>query len=243
MLVITRRDLFPDNWIYIHDARVRMGRIQNFKNWAPRWSPTREKTCLGLEYFCFEGDDLWAQPDAALLELGKREIGQFGLADGAGVEGAVVRMPKAYPVYDRGYSHGRTTIRNGWRIPQPAVGGPQRHAPLQQPGPLDADGDAGGANIAVGDDRDPWAVNEDAEYHEISKTERQAPLMPRPTETDIDVMEDETAGEAKPAIAMVGDPTAAMSEKVMDDGIMDDTIVQDAPPVANEPALSPPRDG
>jgi hypothetical protein len=78
-------------------------------------------------------------------------------------------------------------------------------------------------NVALGEARDPWSVNEDAEYHEISKTEREAPVVPAHTEA-------EYAGEAKPAIAMVGDPTAALSEKVLDDGMMDDTIVQDAPP-------------
>jgi protoporphyrinogen oxidase len=100
-LVIDEPDLFPDNWIYVHDAKVKLGRIQNFKNWSPDMVPSPAQTCLGLEYFCFEGDGLWSLSDAELVSLGSRELGAIGLADPARVrDGAVVRVPKAYPVYD-----------------------------------------------------------------------------------------------------------------------------------------------
>ena len=103
-LIINKRDLFPDNWIYIHDQDVKLGRIQNFKNWSPYMVPDQNKTCLGLEYFCFEGDELWMMPDQELIELGKRELETLGFVKACEVEdGTVVRMPKAYPVYDSKY--------------------------------------------------------------------------------------------------------------------------------------------
>lgn len=112
VLIVNRRDIFPDNWIYIHDPAVKMGRVQNFKNWSPHMVSNPEKTCLGLEYFCFEGDGLWTMPDHELIELGKREIEQVSLAKGSEVEdGVVIRVPKAYPVYDRTYKEALEVIR------------------------------------------------------------------------------------------------------------------------------------
>lgn len=100
-LVVDLAELFPDNWIYIHDDSVRVGRIQNFKNWSPDLVPDPGQSCLGLEYFCFEGDELWNMADRDLVELARRELAAIGLADPAQVsDGTVVRMPKAYPMYD-----------------------------------------------------------------------------------------------------------------------------------------------
>jgi protoporphyrinogen oxidase len=82
-LIIDEADLFPDNWIYIHDGKVKVGRIQNFKNWSPDMVPDASKTCLGLEYFCNEGDELWTMDDRALVELGRRELA--GIGGGGGV--------------------------------------------------------------------------------------------------------------------------------------------------------------
>ncbi len=111
-LVINKADLFLDNWIYIHDPDVKVGRIQNFKNWSPLMVPDPNKTCLGLEYFCFEGDGLWTTSDEDLVSLGAKELGLLGLVDPKDVEdGAVVRMPKAYPVYDGVYAEAVKTIR------------------------------------------------------------------------------------------------------------------------------------
>ena len=88
----------------MHDSRVKLGRIQNFKNWSPDMVPDQSQTCLGLEYFCFEGDGLWTMADSELLALGARELEAIGLLGGARVvDGTVVRMPKAYPVYDDGF--------------------------------------------------------------------------------------------------------------------------------------------
>ncbi len=112
VLIVRRADLFPDNWIYIHDPSVKLGRVQNFKNWSPDMVPDPSKTCLGLEYFCFEGDGLWAMPDEELIELGKRELEKLGLARADEVEeGTVVRVPKAYLVYDATYKESLATVR------------------------------------------------------------------------------------------------------------------------------------
>ncbi len=112
-LIVNQANLFEDNWIYIHDSEVKVGRIQNFKNWSPEMVPDPNKTCLGLEYFCFEGDSLWTMSDEDLIKLGTKELGMLGLVDPNDVEdGAVVRMPKAYPVYDSKYADALKIIRN-----------------------------------------------------------------------------------------------------------------------------------
>jgi len=103
-LIIDRADLFPDHWIYVHNPDVRVGRLQNFKNWSAAMVPDQGKTSLGLEYFCDEGDEIWAMPDQQLIDLAAAELVRLGLVDSGEVVGGVVfRQPKAYPVYDRGY--------------------------------------------------------------------------------------------------------------------------------------------
>ena len=105
VLIVNRKEAIPDNWIYIHEPSVKVGRIQNFKNWSPAMVPDPDKTSLGLEYFVFQDDELWKMPDAELIELATREIVQLGLARREEIEdGTVVRMPKAYPMYDNGWS-------------------------------------------------------------------------------------------------------------------------------------------
>ncbi len=111
-LIVDRADLFPDQWIYVHDPAVKVGRIQNFKNWSAAMVPDSRKTSLGMEYFCTEGDDTWTMSDADLVNLAVRELASLGLADIAAVEdGIVIRQPRAYPVYDREYRHHLAVIR------------------------------------------------------------------------------------------------------------------------------------
>ena len=111
-LIIDQPDLFKDNWIYIHDPAVKIGRIQNFKNWSPHMVPDESKTCLGLEYFCQEGDGLWTMSDKDLIELGKAELELLKLVKASDVsDGSVVRMPKAYPVYDSTYADALVIVR------------------------------------------------------------------------------------------------------------------------------------
>ena len=106
-LISTEPEPFPDNWIYLHDPGTRAGRVQNFGAWSP--GMTRPGyTCLGAEYFCFQGDEIWSLPDHALVELAKRELGKIGLIDPAHVvDGVAIRVPRAYPMYDKGYDEPR----------------------------------------------------------------------------------------------------------------------------------------
>ncbi len=168
-LIIDTPTLFPDNWIYVHDSRVKLGRIQNFKNWSPDMVPDQSQTCLGLEYFCFEGDGLWTMTDAELLALGAREIETIGLLGGGNVvDGTVVRMPKAYPVYDDGFMDALAVLREylaGFSNLQVA-GRNGMHKYNNQ------DHSMVTAFLAVenllGEHHDVWAVNADDEYHEES---------------------------------------------------------------------------
>jgi len=103
-LIVKQPDLFPDNWIYIHSPEVKVGRIQNFKNWSPEMVPDANKTCLGMEYFCTVGDEIWQKSNEELIALATKELAELGLAQAVDVEdGTVIRQPKAYPVYDRDY--------------------------------------------------------------------------------------------------------------------------------------------
>src|SRR5204863_7088891 len=112
-LMIDRQHVFPDNWIYIHDPGVHVGRIQNFKNWSPDMVPDQSKTCLGLEYFCFEGDGLWTMNDGDLVALATKELAQLGMCSASEVfDGVVVRQQKAYPVYDDSYQANVSVVRD-----------------------------------------------------------------------------------------------------------------------------------
>ncbi len=170
VLILKDRNVFDDNWIYIHDPAVRVGRVQNFKSWSPEMVPDPSMACYGLEYFCFEGDGLWTSSDQDLVELGKREIEQIGLAKASDVvDGCVVRQPKAYPVYDDGYASRVEKIRReiDERFPTLHLVGRngmhkynnQDHAMMTAMLCV--------KNIVAGERLyDLWRVNEDAEYHE-----------------------------------------------------------------------------
>jgi protoporphyrinogen oxidase len=168
-LMIDRADVFPDNWIYIHDPSVKVGRIQNFKNWSPDMVPDQSKSCLGLEYFCFEGDGLWTSDDGALVALATRELAQLGICSPEQVfDGVVVRQQKAYPVYDDAYQSHVDVIREHLQshLPNLHLAGRngmhkynnQDHSMMTAL--LVARG------IATGSALDPWKVNADAVYHE-----------------------------------------------------------------------------
>jgi protoporphyrinogen oxidase len=170
-LVVRGEDLFPDNWIYVHDPGVRVGRIQNFRAWSEAMVPDATRTCVGMEYFCFEGDELWNASDAELVAQATRELDAIGLADAGRVEaGHVVRVPKAYPIYDADYEARVTTIR-GWlagiaNLQQVGRNGLHRynnsdHSMLTALRAVD--------NACAGTSHDLWAVNGDGEYHEESR--------------------------------------------------------------------------
>ncbi len=167
-LIVNKPDIFPDNWIYVHDPSVRVGRIQNFKNWSPEMVPDGAKTSLGLEYFCAQGDELWNTPDAALVELARREIDRIGLARYEDVEdGCVVRVPNAYPVYDSDYRDHLALVRkfvDGLENLQ-TIGRNGLHRYNNQDHAM-LTGMFAARNLALGTRHDLWSVNEEQEYHE-----------------------------------------------------------------------------
>ena len=167
-LVLDGEDLFPDNWIYIHDPRVKVGRIQNYRSWSPWMVPEPAKACVGLEYFCFAGDELWTSSDEGLVELATRELEQLGLAPREKVErGYAVRVPKAYPMYDVDYADRVETIRS-WvdeigNLQQVGRNGLHRynnsdHSMLTAIRAVE--------NVVSGTRHDIWAVNAESVYHE-----------------------------------------------------------------------------
>ncbi|MEL6060388.1 MULTISPECIES: NAD(P)/FAD-dependent oxidoreductase [unclassified Methylobacterium] len=179
-LIAKSQKNFPDNWIYIHDPSVKVGRVQNFRSWSPEMVPDADHTCLGLEYFCFEGDGLWSASDDELVALAKREIGQIGLIDPAEVvDACVVRQAKAYPVYDEEYADHVATIRRELERDFPTlhlVGrngmhkyNNQDHAMMTAMLTVE--------NILANQRRhDVWRVNEDAEYTEAGESGAEAAL-------------------------------------------------------------------
>jgi protoporphyrinogen oxidase len=172
-LIVEKPDLFPDNWIYIHEPAVKVGRIQNFRSWSPEMVHN-PKSCLGLEYFCIEGDGLWTASDGEMIGLAKKELEQIGLASWSDIkDGCVVRQKKAYPVYDEGYKANVETIRRELadRFPSLHLVGRngmhkynnQDHAMMTAMLTV--------KNIIAGHNAfDVWNVNEDAEYHEAGNT-------------------------------------------------------------------------
>jgi protoporphyrinogen oxidase len=169
-LIMRERNRFDDNWIYVHDPDVSVGRIQNYKSWSPAMVPEADTACYGMEYFCNDGDDLWARPDGELVTLAAREIAQLGLASTEDVlDGAVVRQHRAYPVYDAEYEARVNVVRTELEERFPSfypVGrngmhkyNNQDHAMMTAM--LTAENILAGSRIF-----DPWQVNDDAEYHE-----------------------------------------------------------------------------
>ncbi len=205
-LVVQKPDLFPDNWIYIHEPSVKVGRVQNFRSWSPEMVPDPQQSCLGLEYFCFEGDGLWSAEDSELLALAKKELAEIGLATEDDVkDGCVVRQKKAYPVYDDHYKENVETIRADLADRYPTlhlVGrngmhkyNNQDHAMMTSMLTV--------KNILAGEALyDIWNVNEDAEYHEAGSTDslealKSVRLVPQR-------VQDEDAAETEVAVRKAG---------------------------------------
>ncbi len=186
-LVVDGQDLFPDNWIYIHEPAVRVGRIQNYRSWSPWMVPDPSKACVGLEYFCFAGDDLWSMADERLVELAATELESLGLASKEKVErGFAIRVPKAYPIYDADYGERVATVR-AWldgigNLQQVGRNGLHRynnsdHSMLTAMRAVD--------NLVAGAHHDIWAVNAESVYHETDVVDehpyRAAPETPEMT--------------------------------------------------------------
>jgi protoporphyrinogen oxidase len=209
-LMVDRAHLFPDNWIYIHAPDVRVGRVQNFKNWSPDMVDDPERSFIGLEYFVNRGDDLWCLPDGELITLGASEAQAIGLFEATEVRaGLVVRMPKAYPVYDAEYV-GHLRVLRGWLDTFEnlyTVGRNGQHRYNNQDHSM-LSGLYAARNLA-GAAFDVWSVNEEQSFHEEVRgeaaTERAVRdrLTPSPASGSIeDILRDAFA--AYDAVAMGG---------------------------------------
>ncbi|MGB8061150.1 MAG: NAD(P)/FAD-dependent oxidoreductase [Candidatus Sulfotelmatobacter sp.] len=180
-LIVHDRGRFSDNWIYIHDPGVKVGRVQNYKSWSPEMVPDPTYSSYGLEYFCFEGDGLWTTSDAELIDLAKSEIQTIGLASAADVvDGCVIRQPKAYPVYDDAYQQHVNAVRQALDQQFPTlhlVGRNGMHKYNNQDHAM-MTAMLTARNILAGERRyDVWAVNQDAEYHESGTAGEQISLQ------------------------------------------------------------------
>jgi protoporphyrinogen oxidase len=167
-VIVEQAEVFPDNWIYIHDHRVQVARIQNFKNWSDEMVPDPRFTMLGLEYFCFEGDALWSATDGELVAIAKNELNMLGLANRAEViDGIVVRQSKAYPMYDHCYQSNVARVReyleSAARNLQVAGRNGMHKYDNQDHAMLTG---LMAARNVMGSSFDLWRVNSDAEYLE-----------------------------------------------------------------------------
>ena len=176
-LMVDVPDLFPDNWIYVHEPGVQVGRVQNFKAWSKEMVPDPSKCCLGLEYFCFEGDGLWTMKDEDLVELATAELESLNMVPRDKIlGGAVVRQPKAYPVYDDDYQDHLAVIRDWARANLANLhfcGRNGMHKYNNQDHSM-MSALVVARNIALEAGLDPWKVNADAEYHEGARDEKDA---------------------------------------------------------------------
>jgi protoporphyrinogen oxidase len=166
-LVLDHPDPFPDNWIYIHEPGVKVGRIQNFRAWSREMVPNPDQASIGMEYFCNEGDDLWVMPDADLIKLAGEELERLGLATRASVaDGTVIRQLKAYPVYDEAYRDALDIIQH-WLAKLEnfqTVGRNGLHRYNNQDHSMLTAMLA--ARNLLGEQHDVWSVNVERSYHE-----------------------------------------------------------------------------
>lgn len=177
-LILRERNRFSDNWIYIHDPNVKVGRVQNYKSWSPEMVPDPKYCCYGLEYFCFEGDGLWTMSDKDLQALARKELEQVQLAAAADVlDGCVIRQAKAYPVYDDNYKRHVDVIRHALGAHCPnlhLVGRNGMHKYNNQDHAM-MTALLAARNILAGEKKyDVWAVNEDGEYLEAGAAGEQS---------------------------------------------------------------------
>ncbi len=166
-LLLNQAETVPDNWIYLHDERVRAARVQFYKNWSPQMVPSADKSVIGMEYFCTEGDELWQTPEEELEKIAINDLAKLNIADPENIfDSFIVRYAKAYPVYDEDYRRRLGIIRN-------YLSGIDNLHPIGRYGQFrynNMDHSILTAHYAVrrinGEEIDPWSVNVEAEYHE-----------------------------------------------------------------------------
>jgi protoporphyrinogen oxidase len=166
-LVLRTADPFPDNWIYVHSPEVKVGRIQNFRAWSRDMVPDDVSSSLGMEYFCQENDGLWSMSDDDLRALATRELAEIGLASAADVvDAAVIRQPKAYPVYDQDYADALAVVSEWLKTLEnfQTVGRNGLHRYNNQDHSMLSAMFA--ARNILGESHDVWNVNVERSYHE-----------------------------------------------------------------------------
>lgn len=170
-LIVNKKEIFPDNWIYIHSSEVKMGRIQNFKNWSSRMVADPEKTALGVEYFCNEDDELWRSSDQDIAAVAKAELVKLKFISGDEVEDfKVVRVPKAYPMYHVGYEKYLEKIKNYLaRFKNLQLVGRYGMFKYNNMDHSIISGLYAARNIMYGKKYDLWEINTDKEYQEESR--------------------------------------------------------------------------
>ena len=170
-LVVDEPRVVDDHWIYVHEPQVRVARVQDYRNWSPAMVGDARQSVLGLEYFCSEKDDFWRQSDDSLVDLARHEVGRLGLVDPRRVlEGVVVRVPLAYPLYDSSYRGRVSLIRDYLQRECPnlqVVGRNGMHRYNNQDHAM-LTGLLAARNLAGLGPFDPWMVNSDGEYLEES---------------------------------------------------------------------------
>jgi protoporphyrinogen oxidase len=194
-LILRGADLFPDNWVYIHDPQVRVGRIQNYSNWSPEMTPDPSTSSLGMEYFCSEGDAFWTMSDTELIAFAGRELDRIGLAGKPQIlDATVIRVPKAYPVYNATYRRGLAVVQEFLTtVPNlQLVGRNGQHRYNNQDHSMLA-GLLAARNI-LGARFNLWDLNTDRDFHEegLSLTDDELlgmqasqPLVPELTQNDV----------------------------------------------------------
>ena len=178
-LVVDEKFAFPDNWVYIHEPHVKVGRVQNYGSWSP-YLVKDGKTCLGLEYFVTKNDELWDSTDEELINLAISELEELKLIEKNSTnEGYVVRMPKAYPVYDLNYKENIDKIKN-WLLkyhpnlyPMGRNGmhryNNQDHSMMTAVKSV--------RNFVLDEKNNIWGINVDDGYHEEGVIERSVPTQ------------------------------------------------------------------
>lgn len=169
-LVVNKKDVFPDNWIYVHEPEVQLLRVQNFKNWSPAMATGENQTPIGAEYVCWKTDELWKMNEVEQIKLATKELEQIGLLKAVLVEGGVVMKNKtAYPVYHLDYKEDLKEIfdylakfKNLQTIGR---------AGLYRYNNMDHSILTGfyAARNVLGEHLDVLAVNADNEFHELGK--------------------------------------------------------------------------
>jgi len=175
-LIVDQQNLFPDNWIYIHEPNVKVARIQNYKNWSEAMTPDQSKSSLGMEYFCNQGDELWSMADADLIALARREVDAIGLASAETVvDGCVYRLPNAYPVYDSTYANSLKTVRTFCddlkNLRTVGRNGLHRYNNMDH---SMLTGMLAARMLVLGEQHDLWSINAEQEYLEQAQVKKNA---------------------------------------------------------------------